>query len=830
MNQSLGAAFRRVTGIHLVAATAVLLAGVGVPTSSPLFAQDSPGPLKVVLLGDSYSAGNGAGDYSGPQGCFRSTSNWASKYVKSLEDAGYHVTFINRACSGAVTDNVLHDRFMDSTSHSVFISGNHHADDSNLPSLMQSLGYCRSAYPDDEIDTIAIEGALPLGLTTRVSYRCDRTMKAQIAAVGADTDIVLLTAGGNDIEFESIVKHCFAITDWGPAACRDAVTLAKGKLSTVRSGLEDIFTGLRAKGLRPDARVVLLSYPYLELHDTFTLTDGDDTYPAGHEVRALGSSGDTYQADAVKSANTTAGHVFVRYLDSVKQLFSGHEPDGRADQRNPDRWLNEFLEGEGVWGHRAEYYHPNPTGHVEYASLLTPEKAFGVTPPPPTSSASLDLVFVIDTTGSMGDDIQAVKNFASSLVSQLAAGTVSYRFALVTYRDFPGRTGFGGDYAARVDLPFTDNSAAIQSAIAAMSLGYGGDTNETVYSGLLGALALPWRPGVKKVIVQLGDAPPLEPEPITGHTRNVVVDAAFAVDPAEIYVVSTAGTQFPALAEIAARTGGRTFNAASPSDVHAALSAALDAALNKPHAWAGGPYVARIGSEVTLDASGSFAPNGTIVLYEWDVNGDGAFEISTTAASVPYVFTQAFDGVFALRVTDNIGESSLGTARAHASLDGDEVPDDIDNCPTVANHGQNDEDGDGLGDACDPEPYGSNRPDVHAAVDPDADSWPESVHTFLVPHFNQAGQVFFGGDVDWWGIETTGGTLELSLVGMSADYDLELYDTQTVRLAASEKSGNRSEKLRQVLPAGRYLVRVRAKATADSVTDTYRLVGTMLGR
>lgn len=66
--------------------------------------------LHAVLLGDSYSAGNGAGNYYGPDECYRSGNNWAHIYLNSLVDRGISLTLNNRACGGAVTSNILSDR------------------------------------------------------------------------------------------------------------------------------------------------------------------------------------------------------------------------------------------------------------------------------------------------------------------------------------------------------------------------------------------------------------------------------------------------------------------------------------------------------------------------------------------------------------------------------------------------------------------------------------------------------------------------------------------------------------------------------------------------
>lgn len=59
------------------------------------------------------------------------------------------------------------------------------------------------------------------------------------------------------------------------------------------------------------------------------------------------------------------------------------------------------------------------------------------------------------------------------------------------------------------------------------------------------------------------------------------------------------------------------------------------------------------GSEmVTLDGSGSFDPDGTIVLYEWDVDGDGTTD--HTGVSVDVTFTVGTHNV-TLKVTDDSG-------------------------------------------------------------------------------------------------------------------------------------------------------------------------------
>lgn len=137
----------------------------------------------------------------------------------------------------------------------------------------------------------------------------------------------------------------------------------------------------------------------------------------------------------------------------------------------------------------------------------------------------LDVCFVVDTTGSMDDDIDNAKGNMEEILESLREKTSNYRVALIDYRDFAERTGDSEDYPCRVQLNFSDNDIIIRDAINALQLGNGGDTEETVYSALMEATALSWREFSTKVIIVLGDAAPLDPEPNTGYTYEDVIRA-----------------------------------------------------------------------------------------------------------------------------------------------------------------------------------------------------------------------------------------------------------------------------------------------------------------
>lgn len=678
--------------------------------------------VNIVQLGDSYSAGNGAGSYYGPKDCYRSSNNWGSLYKTYLNQLNFFASYLNAACSGGVTADITMSK-VDTIKVSAWVPIGSKA---NSASVTEAL--------IDACEQEGQPGVQPHEITAKISDQsvtatvhasgmCTRTFSPQINAINDGTGLVLLTDGGNDVGFALIVETCFA-PGRKPDLCRMNIETATAGLAKVRKDLTAALAAIHAKNKH--AKVALLAYPYLSVAASFVLrseektTDGWGTsYDAGQGVRALGDAGDKTQRAAVDDANKAAGVTFVTYVDTVKKAFAGNEPDPNSFL-NSGNWVN------GLTLPPILSYHPNGTGHQEEAKLLEAfaggANAFGAGDPLAANSGSIDLVFVIDTTGSMQPSIDRVKAITNQMVETLTQQTSSYRFALVTYRDDPAWTSDPfRDYAARINLNFTTKPASIHNAINAMVADGGGDTAETVYSGLAAGLGLKWRDNVKKVVIQIGDAPPHDPEPISGLTRDEISKRSLALDPAEVYPIAVNGTApAPELVEIAQRTGG-TPQTTATVDLGKTLISTITKALRKPVASAGGPYLAKVGNQVTLDAHGSYDPDGSIVKYEWDFDGDGKYDQTTTAATVTHAWTGVQEGKpLAVRVTDNNEQSSIGTTALAITSDGDLVPDNIDNCPTVANPDQIDHDNDGLGDLCDESPGYPTTDDPHVfpASDP----------------------------------------------------------------------------------------------------------------
>jgi hypothetical protein len=116
----------------------------------------------------------------------------------------------------------------------------------------------------------------------------------------------------------------------------------------------------------------------------------------------------------------------------------------------------------------------------------------------------IDVVFVMDTTGSMMPYLDEARQHARAEADRIAAeNDLDIQFAVVEYRDHPPQEA---TFIRRV-YPFGD-SAALDQALAQLEAVGGGDTPEAVWDGLAAAGNLRWRQTSDKLCFMIGDSPP----------------------------------------------------------------------------------------------------------------------------------------------------------------------------------------------------------------------------------------------------------------------------------------------------------------------------------
>lgn len=135
---------------------------------------------------------------------------------------------------------------------------------------------------------------------------------------------------------------------------------------------------------------------------------------------------------------------------------------------------------------------------------VTPTPTPVVVPQVPAARPQAELVFVIDTTGSMGGLLRAARQKAWSIVDALATAQVDLRVGLVAFRDR------GDEYVTRV-TPLTGDVDRFYEALHGLRAIGGGDTPEAIAEALRAAKhEAGWSadPSVRRLIVLIGDAPP----------------------------------------------------------------------------------------------------------------------------------------------------------------------------------------------------------------------------------------------------------------------------------------------------------------------------------
>lgn len=249
-----------------------------------------------VALGDSYTAAPGVPQTEQETGCLRSNGNYASLVANQLKS-----DFVDVSCSGATT--------------------------------------------------VSLIGAQHTGV---------QVYPPQFAALSADTSLVTLGIGGNDLKlFQTMVGTCgqFALSDPDGAPCRDYMLDAGKKKDLLVEKIDKIGDRVKAalKGIHdraPQARVILVGYPQsVPAKGTcriLPIAKGDYPYVRGLVVKLN---------DALRAAAKKAKAGFVDMVKASK----GH--DICAGQ---DAWVN----GVNTDLMRALAFHPFAEEQQAAADLI----------------------------------------------------------------------------------------------------------------------------------------------------------------------------------------------------------------------------------------------------------------------------------------------------------------------------------------------------------------------------------------------------------------------------------------------------------------------------
>jgi len=166
----------------------------------------------------------------------------------------------------------------------------------------------------------------------------------------------------------------------------------------------------------------------------------------------------------------------------------------------------------------------------------------------------LEVSFVLDTTGSMGQLIAGAKQKIWTIVRQVAAGrpTPAIKLGLIGYRDR------GDQYVTKV-FDLSDDLDAVYGNLMELQVGGGGDTPESVNQALNEAVTkISWSkdPTTLKIIFLVGDAPPhMDYSDDVKYPESVRMAKAAGIVIISIQCGTFAATT-PFWQEIATNTGG----------------------------------------------------------------------------------------------------------------------------------------------------------------------------------------------------------------------------------------------------------------------------------
>jgi lysophospholipase L1-like esterase len=213
-----------IAAVVLTTATGAALAGTGIPAKAAT-------SVNYVALGDSYSAGDGAGSNSGS--CDLSPNAYPALWAAASEPASF--TFA--ACSGAKTSDVINTQLPALSSSTTLVSVTIGGNDAGFSSVMEtcvldSTSACESAVSAaEQYANTTLPGQLG-------------TMLADIRAHAPNAKIIVL---GYPDFYDLSVPVCIGLSSADHRALDNGINDLDGVLATAAASNGDTFADVRSQ-------------------------------------------------------------------------------------------------------------------------------------------------------------------------------------------------------------------------------------------------------------------------------------------------------------------------------------------------------------------------------------------------------------------------------------------------------------------------------------------------------------------------------------------------------------------------------------------------------
>lgn len=348
--------------VGLLALLASMVAPSAASAATTSHSSVLPLPTAVVSLGDSYISGEGGrweGNHASSYGDRRDTDRAAYRNRWGLQ------------------------RYSQARVYGDSASGCHRSDVAPLLS---------SRIEADAVFNLACSGATTGNLVRSAnggrSRKGEPSQADQLASVAAghDVEMVVVSIGGNDLGFSSIILDCaldYSLSSswWSDTCHTDQQRRIDRRLPSAMDGvqqaLEEIQAVLSEAGQRPGSyRLVLVSYPS-------PVPRGDDFRYDEDSWKRLGRGGcpfwdvdaswarDTFVPLLADSLAAVAASVGAEFLD-LQDALDGREicAEGAAQGVGPQAEWSRFLSTGILQGEAQESLHPNALGQQAIGTCL----------------------------------------------------------------------------------------------------------------------------------------------------------------------------------------------------------------------------------------------------------------------------------------------------------------------------------------------------------------------------------------------------------------------------------------------------------------------------